>query len=505
MSNFLKIFLSALTVCFISYSGANGQQVHPDAFGYYHEALKYSRTTFGGSARYMGLAGAATALGGDMGSVHVNPAGLGLYRRSEVSFSPGLNFANSRTNFLNTTTPDNRQNLNVGNFGVVFSDVKDDIEPGAWRGGSFGISFTRTNNFNNQFTAAGVNPRNSMTDYFAQISQGFHFDQDIFFPPEDLIDLAVLSNTLFPDVSGRFYTPVNRGFPSRQEEIITERGGQFQWDISYGGNFNDQFYIGASMGITRIRNITERTFRETVLYDFDDPRDLIDLEVYDYFESRGTGVNFTLGTIYRPSDIIRFGLTLETPTWYAVTDQYLYYARSRFEETQYNFEGETPLSSYRYNLNTPLRLTGGAAFFLGRSGFISADIAYVDYSAATVREPGATINQLRGDNLTIQSLYRPTINVNLGAEQRFDIYRLRVGFATLGNPYRPDASDIRHTVYNFTLGAGIRMPDYYVDFALINTRFNSSYAPYSLADGTQPVATIRNSNTNAMISFGLFF
>lgn len=56
------------------------------------DALRYSRTTTGGTARAQAIGGAAGSLGGDVSAAHVNPAGLGFFRTSEVVITPGFNF-----------------------------------------------------------------------------------------------------------------------------------------------------------------------------------------------------------------------------------------------------------------------------------------------------------------------------------------------------------------------------------------------------------------------------
>ena len=51
------------------------------------KAQDYARLgerTILGTARYIGMGGAMSAIGGDPSAVHDNPAGLGLYRRTEV-------------------------------------------------------------------------------------------------------------------------------------------------------------------------------------------------------------------------------------------------------------------------------------------------------------------------------------------------------------------------------------------------------------------------------------
>ena len=50
---------------------------------------RFSERQIIGTARYVGMGGAMTAIGGDASAVQDNPAGLGLYRRSEVMLTLG--------------------------------------------------------------------------------------------------------------------------------------------------------------------------------------------------------------------------------------------------------------------------------------------------------------------------------------------------------------------------------------------------------------------------------
>ena len=59
------------------------------------QALRYSQYTLFGTARYQGMGGAMDALGGDFSAASVNPAGLGIYRKSEASFTPSFVIASS--------------------------------------------------------------------------------------------------------------------------------------------------------------------------------------------------------------------------------------------------------------------------------------------------------------------------------------------------------------------------------------------------------------------------
>ena len=48
---------------------------------------RFSERQIIGTARYVGMGGAMTAIGGDPTAVLDNPAGLGLYRRNEIAIS----------------------------------------------------------------------------------------------------------------------------------------------------------------------------------------------------------------------------------------------------------------------------------------------------------------------------------------------------------------------------------------------------------------------------------
>jgi hypothetical protein len=65
-----------------------------DAF----DALTASQYPLKGTARYMSMGGAFTALGGDASTISLNPAGLGVYHSSEVTAT--LNLQNNATSSM---------------------------------------------------------------------------------------------------------------------------------------------------------------------------------------------------------------------------------------------------------------------------------------------------------------------------------------------------------------------------------------------------------------------
>ena len=68
------------------------------------DALRYSQIFYGGTARFMSMGGAFTALGGDISSLSQNPAGLGVFRSSELTITPQLFNIKTTAGFNGTST-----------------------------------------------------------------------------------------------------------------------------------------------------------------------------------------------------------------------------------------------------------------------------------------------------------------------------------------------------------------------------------------------------------------
>ncbi|MDR1698331.1 MAG: hypothetical protein LBR75_00695, partial [Prevotellaceae bacterium] len=127
----LALILSCSMVAFF----ANAQ----DAF----DALRFGQTDIYGSARYMSMAGAFSALGGDPLVMTLNPAGLGLYRSSELSLSPNLMINHTNAALGAGEQTENRTRLQFNNVSyVVSADYSLNGKSGVSRG-AFGFSFNR--------------------------------------------------------------------------------------------------------------------------------------------------------------------------------------------------------------------------------------------------------------------------------------------------------------------------------------------------------------------------
>ena len=481
-------------------------QIDENARGYFNEALLFSRTVPGGTARIQALGGTQIALGGDVSNIYSNPAGLGFFNRSQVSFSPALRLHSSDGEYLGLNTRDNGGRFGFDNLGIVFSSPRNNPNS-SWKGGSFGISFTKTNNFNNQFTYEGRNLNSSIIDQFIESADGVFVDNLGGLP--GLAYEAYLINPVFDNEGNRIdgaYDSFILGLPL-QREVVTTEGSQSQWNISYGGNVSDRFYFGIGLGIASVNYEQTKSYTET---EFDDPDPGInDFTIRERLDIDGTGINATVGFIFRPNDFIRIGASLVTPTYYQFDEESDVVINANYDNFFYEPENitlgnETVLSDIfvsTFDLTTPLRLNGGVAFFFQKNGFISADIEYVDYSNSNLSSNDFPTT---ADNRTIEQLYTSVVNFRIGGEYRYDIFRFRGGFGYYGDPDTTETVDLSRT--EFSLGAGIKLKNFYVDLGVITSLSEEmSYSPYTFFDGTGPTANIETNNTNAVLTLGFNF
>ncbi len=468
------------------------------------DALRYSRTEFGGTARTMGIGGANVALGGEAGNLSSNPAGLGLFRRSEITVSAGINFNEVTSTVYGSEAMNNRNNLNIPNLSAVFATRKADDEEGDWRSSSFGVGFTRLNNFNQRTFYRATGPLENMKfgEYAAQRANAFGLT------PNSLQELAYETYLIDQEDDGYYISP-NLVATNPFEENIQSDGAQNQWDFAYGASFRDKLFLGASVGLTTLR------FKQTRIYREENPAtDITDLTLRDELTTEGTGLSLRVGAIYRPNDALRLGFSVQTPTWYTLTDQFntslaVNFNQAPDDNASLNQFFAADPGEYEYNITTPFRATGGAAVFLGKNGFITADVEYVDYTSARLDSD----DSFQNENQAIKNLYDKTLNYRLGAEARFDVFRVRAGYALYGDPFKN--SDVNQAKTFVTGGVGIRQNNFFVDAALVYSKYNSVYTPYvntefddensEFYNVTTPTVVNKHKNTNFVATVGWNF
>ena len=99
----MKRIIRSILICNSILAIAVSAQAQTDA-----DAFRYTGTSITGTARYTAMSGAFGALGGDFSVLSTNPAGIGIYRSSEISFTPSIFTANTKSSFLGNQTSENK-------------------------------------------------------------------------------------------------------------------------------------------------------------------------------------------------------------------------------------------------------------------------------------------------------------------------------------------------------------------------------------------------------------
>lgn len=471
------------------------------------DAFRFSQTQTGATSRIKAIGGASTAVGGDLSSVSGNPAGIGFFTKSELSVTPEFDNSQVKSSYFGQSNYGGKNQINLNNASVVFynrlSTPRGQDKTKGWLSFNLGASYNRTNNFYRNERYSGINPNGSISDYYLQ---------------EDLREYQTYGNSAagtlqdWANQQKLIGTPQN-GFQSNvtsannpQANNTVSSGGQSELSLSAGANYSNKLYLGFGIGITSLRYNTTRTFDEsgTALIPINgaNTSTAFASQFYQNQATIGTGFNAKVGFIYKPVEAVRIGASFTSPTWMTINDNYVEALQTAYvQERTYTNGNDQPYQT-TYNLRTPLKASGGVAVFVGKYGFISGDVEYVDYKGMRL---GGDYPGKDQDNFNLSTLYKSTVNARIGAEAKLEDFFLRGGFNYQGNPEVGIGSPVKTS----SAGIGYRFGKYYIDATYQYVMHNTTVYPYEfdpkIINDTSPSANLKNTYNNAFLTLGLRF
>lgn len=497
MKKIISIF--ALSV-FASYAMAQGAQ----------DVYRFSQSNFSTiTARSAGMGGAFVSLGADASSMSTNPAGLGMYTKSEVAITPVLGFGRMNTSVSGGESMRRHDtHFGLNNFSAVF----------AGRGFAIGVGSNRLTDFNSRYASQGGASGKSLSDMFARQLDGIP-SSSIGSPEGDEYrafykygpDMwgAILGYQTFlvePDGGGASYSTA----PSLYDgdlvvpmQSVSTYGGIDEINISTAGNYNDIVYYGVSFGIQTINYKEVNSYSEITPVGADgEALNHGDLDNFTYNQtlvSRGTGFNIKLGVTVRPLDWLRVGVAYHTPTWTVMSEQY------GADITNYRFGyrdpvwADSPILDNEYSMSSPSRFMAGVSFVVARRLILSADYERVWYDAMKFRTP-----DLRGQNSVISDIYRGVNNVRLGAEyQPVSRVFVRAGYAYRSSAYRDPMLRDFDMGSQYSAGVGYRSRHFSIDAAYVYG--GNSYRPYAYYEGSDGVVSRSGHRSTVLLSVAVRF
>jgi len=455
---------------------------------------RYASQYYMGTARFTGLGGAMGALGGDMTAIHVNPAAVGVYRFSDISFTPGMEFNSVGVQTSLGDFSSDVSKLVVNNAGFVLAN---EIRNPNWKSINFGVTFNRLNTYNDDlFIESDLANNQSLQNDFIQESNGFFPDELSQYSGRLAFD-AIVTDTLQGNGTnyvGRIPGDVN------QIQTANRDGRHTETALSFGANYKDKLMLGASIGI---QNITYRLNAETN----ESPSILesTDLQEYTFREElliEGIGVNFKLGAIYKAGKVIRLGASIQTPTVLNLTDNFMNSIQARFVNPAEIREFDSPAGTFQYRVRTPWRFMGSLAGIIGKKGILTAQYELTNYQNGELRTsntyPDADFsqaNEVANQNFSSMHIYR------VGGEYRItpNIYA-RGGFAYFTNPLTGNEfTDAKLDRLQYSGGLGYKKSAWSIDLTFQQTKFEQAYQ----TNFSAPVTVLSATYTSLMLSVGV--
>ena len=486
-----------------------------------NEAYNLSNTTPQGTARSIGFGGALGSIGGDFSSISVNPAGLGVYRTSELSFTPSLKINFASSTFQGGTRDDNNVRATINNFGVVFTEAPKGIryDRRAWKAVSFAIGMNRVADFNHDYSYDGTN-------YSSSASLAFEADANAYpgaITPGTLAYTGVHSGII--SISGlNYYTAVPFAGGIEQRNVIRERGGINEYVFSLGGNYKERLLLGVTLGVPSIKYYRNSDYTETILASNNyNPGHFQTFTYNNQLNITGTGANLKIGAIYKVADFFRIGAAFHTPTLYNLSEVTDYGINSVVNNVHYavSTANYLPQNRFDYSFVSPFKSVVSASLILKKLGFITADLEYVDYGTMRFYYPDG-FNENTGIsykteadqmNQSVSATYQSAANLRVGAEIKLTKYlMIRGGAGYYGNPYKTGTPMERIDV---SAGLGFRSKNFFADFGMVNSMYkfgeqaysevNYNYVATANTNALPPVATVGNSINNIAMTIGVKF
>lgn len=476
------------------------------------DALRYSTISSQGTARSMGFGNALGSIGGDFSGLSVNPAGIGIYRKSELTFTPSLKLNSTSSDYMNQSTDDNNTRFTVNNLGAVFTNTAKGkrYKKSDWKSISFGVGINRIADFNRNYSYQGTNNTSSIS---------LTYELDALNYPADINNTVTLAGlgyeSFLLDTSaalGGYETVVPFTSGIRQTNSVEERGGITDISFTIGGNYKEKLMLGATLGIPSLRYRKTMTFEE-----FDESgnnnNDFDFLTHGETTDTRGTGVNLKLGAIYKLSPEFRIGAAFHTPTYFSLTDvknRYVISNTENFKQSLGYFDGpitrvDGPTNEYQYSMTTPWRGVISAAAIIAKRGFITVDYEYVNYKSARLHLDDLDANYETSVNNGIKNMYKGASNLRIGGEVNLDLLMLRLGFGYYGNPYQNSSMNAERM--DVSAGIGFNFDNWRVDIGYVRSMYTQDESPYFVGYSNieSPTASINNALNNIALTFAFKF
>lgn len=373
------------------------------------DGFNISQPDLKGTARFMGMGGAFGALGGDLSSISQNPAGIGVYRSSDIGFTLDLDCQRSVASAQGSSNDMTQTKFLLNNIGAVVTlRLPSNSIPNL----NLGFTYNKGASFNRQYGGLVPNLYNSLSNYIAGIanhsglSEGDvatdpgYYDPYINYNVPWFPILGYDGYLITPSVgenSTNWFGQWGNGTSGSGAFRVQESGGIDEYNIAFGGNISNVVYWGMNFDITNLnytmKSIWAENLEDAYVPDENNRAEKMSArwDLSNYYNVAGTGFEYSIGVIVKPIQELRLGLAFHTPTWYNLTESYSasidYNYAGYLRGTAYTNNGEIAFNDVKFR--TPMRLIASAAGVIGQNFIISFDYEWTPYNKMKYSEPSS--------------------------------------------------------------------------------------------------------------------
>ena len=491
------------------------------------DALRYALNNLNGTARFRGMSGAFGAVGGDLSSINVNPAGSLFFNNNFASISAGILNRNNASSYFGTKTEENHSSIDLNQLGAVliFNNTSKESD---WSKIAVALNYESLSNFDNSLFSAGVNTNNSIGNYFIDKAQGLPLNyiqlqagesisqlysylggtSGLGFPAQQaLLGYQSYLFEAFDDTNSDnidYYTNIPGGGNYYQENYVYTSGFNGKLTANIATAYKNKLFLGLNLNA----HFTDFSKTSSVYEGNNNPlyssgltvTDIqFDNELYTY----GSGFSMNLGAIYKITENFRVGLAYETPTWYNLNDelsQRLITITTDGTDINQNIVAPNVINIYEsYKIQTPSKWTFSGAYIFGKKGLLSIDYTSKDYSS-TQFKPASDVF-FTTLNSQMRNQFKNAYELRIGGEYKIKQWSLRAGYRFEESPYKADYAIGDLTGYS--AGLGYNFGESKLDLAYSNDHRN--YNQSFMSSGMNDTARIRNTNKNITITYSINF
>lgn len=479
-----------------------------------NDVLRYSGEELLGTARFQGLSGAFGALGGDISAINVNPASSAVFNNSLFTMTGAAYARNNEASYFGSRRNTDLTSWKFNQIGGAFvwkNSQKD------WKKFSLAFNYDLVRNFDDEFFATG-NSNEGIDNYFLNFAQGVPFG-NLFIRDGEFIEEAYLRiggsqgfgpQQAFLGYFGGVIDPLDDTDPDgtqyistadyttvRQDFFQSTRGHNSKFTMNMAGQYQDILYIGANLNFhdvyfDKFTRFDETGYNSTSALQFTNFDNLL--------VTNGWAFSFGLGAIAKLNQIVRLGVSYQSPTWYDLRDDFSQRINTNLADDEIDFIDFNIVNLFDdYTVKTPSKWTGSMALVFGKQGLLSFDYSHQNMANAELRptsDPSFNfVNNQIADELGGVSTFR------VGGEYRFKLVSLRGGYRFEESPYENGRTigDIN----GFSAGLGLNFGGSRLDFTY--SRAEQDVDQQLFVTGIDTPAMINSIRNNYILSYTLNF